>query len=319
MTDWWEQPYKGGPMAIPAAYFPRPLYPPDAKSKGKYPSSDGPDVIAYKRTICRLGRWGDWEPSTWDDSYSNAFAHGRGGNVSETGVAGFQRQMNVSPDSGWIGSKTFNMLASARIPPGRPHSGDMAMDANSCNLIAEAFAIYGGKAEKPPAPPTIVDKPAEVAPSTTTRQRALDGACEWLGYIESTGNDTIFGSWYGMNYQPWCAMFCTYAYLVEAGGSPSFVRASRYAYVPYVVNDAKANRYGLHVTTTPIAGDLVCFDWQYDGEPDHIGLYESGSPSSFNCIEGNTSPSDNSNGGQVMRRQRSTSDARITFVRVDES
>lgn len=316
MTEWWQIPYNGGPMAIPAAYFPRPLYPPDAVEKGKRPSSDGPDVLAYKRTICRLGRWGEWEPSTWDDSFSNGFAHGRGPNVVDTGVAGFQRQMNVVPDHGWIGHKTFNMLASARVPTGRPHAGDMAMDANSCNLIAEAFAIYGGKAEKPPPPPAPTDKP--IGPTVTTRQRALDGAIEWLGYIESTGNDTLFGSWYGMNYQPWCAMFVTYAFLVEAGGSPSFVRGSRYAYVPYIVNDARANRYGLSVTTKPQPGDVVCFDWQRDGTPDHVGIFEDGTPSWFKCIEGNTSPADNSNGGQVMRRERASADATITFVRVDE-
>jgi hypothetical protein len=302
VTEWWEAPYKGGPMAIPAAYYPRPLYPPDAQ--GKTPSGDGPDALAYKRTLSRLGRWAPWEPSKWDDSYSNNFAHGRGPNVGDSGIAGFQRQMNISPDTGWIGKTTFNALASARVPQG-PHAGEMGMDANAANLIMEAFSIYGGKAEPPSA-----------APTETTRQRALDAACSWLGYVESGNNDTVFGAWYGMNFQPWCSMFICYVHEVQAGGSPSWVRGQNYSYVPYVVNHAKAKQNGLSTTTQPIPGDLCCFDWQHDGVPDHIGLWESGTPSSFNCIEGNTSPSDNSNGGQVMRRQRSGSG--VTFVRVAE-
>lgn len=307
MTEWFEKPYAGGPMAVPAAYFPRPLYPPDA-APGKTPSKDGPDVLAYKRTLCRLGRWGEWTPSSWDDTFANGFAHGQGPNVADTGIAGFQRQMGIEA-TGFIGKSTFNTLASCRVPEGRPHVGEMAMDANSVNLIVEAFEVYGGQA-LPPAPPVAVQ---------TTRQRALAGAAKWIGYIEGPeSNETSFGAWYGMNYQPWCAMFATYCFVIEAGGSPSFARASRYSYVPYIVNDAKAGRNGLAVTNSPIPGDLVCYDWHWDGEPDHVGLFESGTATAFNAIEGNTSPANNSNGGQVMRRARHSSDAKITFVRVYE-
>ena len=301
MTEWYEEPYKGGPMAVPQSMFPRPLYPPDAGEAGKSPSSDGPDVLAYKRTLSRLGRWEPWDPQSWDDSYSNNFAHGRGPNVGDSGIAGFQRQMKIE-DSGWIGKGTFNALASARVPDG-PHEGEMGMDANACNLIAEAFARFGGE---PEAPPT----------NESTRLVALDAAIDWIGYVETGNNHTIFGEWYGMDYQPWCAMFVTHCFEIGAGGSGSFARGSRYAYVPYIVNDAKANRYGLHVTRDPKPGDVVCFDWQGDGLPDHVGIFESGSASSFKSVEGNTSPSDYSNGGQVMRCSRTGSG--VTFVRVDE-
>jgi hypothetical protein len=297
-------------MAIAAKYFPRPLYPPDA-TPNYTPSQDGPDIVAYKRTLCRLGRWEPWNPALWDEAYSNAFAHGRGtGNVGDSGIAGFQRQMRVSPDTGFIGSKTFNMLASARVPAGRQHEGEMAMDANSCNLIMEAFQIYGGRAQPIPPPPTD---------TRTQRQRALDAAIAWLGYVEGSNNDTIFGDWYGMNHQPWCAMFCTYVYEVQVGGSPSFERASRYSYVPYLLTDARNNRYGLSITSSPIPGDLVTFDWQRDGVPDHVGFFKSGTAKKFHAIEGNTSPSDNSNGGMVMDRERSSSDATCSFIRVAEA
>jgi len=140
--QWYEVAYRGGGPAKVAG-FPRPLYPPDAKQQGKSPSVDGPDVVAYKRTISRLGRW-PWQ--AFDDSYSNGFAHGKSGNVGETGVAGVQRQQKIAPDSGWIGDPTFQALRYALVPaePGFTHGGEQAMDGVACNLIDEAFARFQG-------------------------------------------------------------------------------------------------------------------------------------------------------------------------------
>jgi hypothetical protein len=88
--------------------------------------------------------------------------------------------------------------------------------------------------------------------------------------------------------------------------------------VPYIVSDARAGKYGLTTTSSPIPGDLVCYDWQRDGIYDHVGLFEEGDAASWRAIEGNTSTSSNSNGGQVMRRSRSRNDATVVFVRVKE-
>jgi hypothetical protein len=121
-----------------------------------------------------------------------------------------------------------------------------------------------------------------------------------------------------MNGVPWCAIFCTWSF-EEAGGSPSFVYGSRYSYCPYVVADARANRYGLTTTDDPIPGDLVVYDWGGDAVYDHIGVFERWTGSgTFNAIEGNTSVDNNSNGGEVMRRNRSRSGQGTVFVRVAE-
>lgn len=175
--DWWTRAYAGGPM-VKVDGFPRPLYPPDAKSSGKTPSGKGPDVIAYKRTICRLGRWQPWDPAAWDDAYSNAFAHGRGtGNVGDSGVAGVQRQQSIDPASGWLGEKTFNTLRSARVPSG-PHAGEMAMDSVAVNLINEAWAMFAGKPEEPDKPPsaTVDDVQAAI---TDYLVRSIRAAGKW--------------------------------------------------------------------------------------------------------------------------------------------
>lgn len=295
MPEWYELPYNGGPMvAVPG--FPRPLYWPG--NDGGYAASvDGPDVVAYKRTVSRAGRW-VWQP--FDDSYSKAFATGKPpGNVSESGVAGVQRQLGIPPGTGYIGKETFNGLRSIIIPDGLPHAGEYAMDVTAQNLIANAYDLFGGS-----------------EPSGTIREAALARAMTQIGIKESPAgsNNTKYGSWYGMNSQPWCAMFVTWCFDLE--GSSSFVQGSRYSYVPYIVNDASAHRYGLSLTSNPIPGDVVCYD--FDGSAyDHVGIFEDGNTTSWTAVEGNTSTSNNSNGGEVMRRSRSKSQVvKAVFVRV---
>jgi CHAP domain len=301
LNDWWQQPYAGGPM-VPVAGFPRELYPPvDGK-----PMPGGLDVVGYKRTVWRAGRW-QGPASRFDELYSTLFAFGCGPNVIDTGVAGVQRQQN-QPDDGVIDEQLFNTLRSMRVPEGKPHAGEMCMDATAQNLISQAYA----------------DLQPKPAPKATTRERALDGAISWIGYKESpaSSNHTTFGSWYGMDYQPWCAMAATYWFVVEAGGSPSFARGSRYSFCPYIVSDAGAQRNGLNITSKPIPGDLVVYDFERDGTFDHVGIFEDGNAQSWTAIEGNTSAEGSagsqSNGGQVARRNRTPSSATVVFVRVDE-
>jgi hypothetical protein len=302
MTDWWQQPYPGAPM-VKVPGFPRPLYPSDAAQYGKKPSVDGPDVVAYKRTVSRAGRW-PWQP--FDDTFSNSFAHGSGGNVGVSGLAGVQRQQSIDA-TGWLGKASFNLLRSIVIPDGLPHAGQMAMDATAAGLIDTAWKMYGGHEPDPP--------------SGTLRQAALAKAISQLGAVESPSgsNRQKYGEWYGMNGQPWCAIFCTWCF-EQSGDSPAFVRGQRYAYVPYVVGDARADRYGLTTTDTPVAGDLVCYDWNLDGVYDHVGIFEAWTSGTFfTCVEGNTSTADQSNGGQVMRRSRDVQAQAVTFIRVAES
>jgi hypothetical protein len=181
----------------------------------------------------------------------------------------------------------------------------MAMDAYSVDLINKAWDMFQGHEPPPPVDMNL-------------RQKALNRATTQLGVKENpTGsNNNKYGEWYGMNYEPWCAMFCTWCFEME-GASEAFIRGSRYSYVPYVVADARAGRYGLSTTDDPIPGDLVCYDWSWDTVYDHIGIFENWmSDGNFTAIEGNTSTSNDSNGGEVMRRTRNKSNQGTVFVRV---
>jgi hypothetical protein len=297
--------------------FPRPLYPPDAKQHGKTPSADGPDVVAYKRLVSRAGRWPwpDQGDPGFDDSFSNGFSHGKaGGNVGDSGVAGVQRQGKLD-DTGWLGEKTFNLFRSIRIPDGLPHAGEPAMDSYSVELVNKAYALFKGHE---PAP----------SPQGTVRAAALSKAITQLGIKESPAesNNQKYGQWYGMNGVPWCAIFVSWSF--EQGSfdlgldSPSFSAGRSYSYCPYIVSDARAGKNGLK-TLDPdqvIPGDVVVYDWQWNGEYDHVGIFEkwTSGTSQFQAIEGNTSLSNDSNGGEVMRRSRSVSGQATCFVRVAE-
>jgi hypothetical protein len=114
--------------------FNGPLYPPDAAAKGKTPSPDSPQIVAVKRAISRAGYW-KWQ--SFDDSYSNAFAHG---GSSGPGVEGFQANhvdLKGKPPSGWYGSASHEALRTFVLPSG-PNKGQWAFDAKACELYRSA-------------------------------------------------------------------------------------------------------------------------------------------------------------------------------------
>ena len=108
------------------------------RGRGQKPKFNAEEVLAYKRIVARLGRW-KWDPDGWDEEYSNAFAHGAGPNVSESGIAGVQRQADIDPATGWLDEKTFEVLRSVRIPAGLPHAGERAIDGPARKLLKEAY------------------------------------------------------------------------------------------------------------------------------------------------------------------------------------
>jgi hypothetical protein len=158
MADWWEHANPGAPMVGPA--FIRPLYPPDAAAKGKRPSSDGADVVAIKRAVSRSGHW-PWQ--AFDDAYSNAFAHGKSGNVYDNGLAGLQRQNGLDA-TGWMGEPTYNLIRSALVPDGLPHAGEHILDATAIDLLEEYARSSSG-----PGPIAYLERDAIPSPNYSSR------------------------------------------------------------------------------------------------------------------------------------------------------
>lgn len=140
----------------------------------------------------------------------------------------------------------------------------------------------------------------------TTATDVLKIATRQIGYKESPPgtNQNKFGVWYGMNYQPWCAMFVSYCFY-NSGCSLKITTPKGFAYCPHGVNWFKQQgRFDKH----PHPGDVVFYDWRGDGVSDHVGIVEAvNSDGTITAIEGNTSGTNDSNGGAVMRRKRSLS------------
>ena len=136
-----------------------------------------------------------------------------------------------------------------------------------------------------------------------TPSQILQIAAREIGYKESPpgSNGNKFGRWYGMDYQPWCAMFVSYCFY-NAGLAIPITTSKGFAYCPYGVKWFKDKG---KLFNTPELGDIVFYDWKNDGISDHVGIVEKiNTDGSIIAIEGNTSIGNNSNGGQVMRRTR---------------
>lgn len=151
----------------------------------------------------------------------------------------------------------------------------------------------------------------------TLGEQALAIAKQYVGVKENPpgSNRVMFSDWYG-TIGPWCAMFVSYCFVKAK--SKSFVRGQRWAYCPYILDDARHNRNGLTVVREDDAktGDIVLFDWEHNGVADHVGIIvtpPNGGISFISC-EGNTAVGADSDGGEVMIRQRHVKDV-IAFVR----
>lgn len=145
-----------------------------------------------------------------------------------------------------------------------------------------------------------------------TASNILSTASREIGY--SRWNDPNSGTKYGRDYAtrhgeyfgasgvPYCAMFVTWV-LRQNGMIPP---GGDFAYVPSGINAARSQGRLVSIRSAR-PGDLVCYDWDHDGESDHVGIVELNRGSYIQTIEGNTSSGasgSQGNGGGVYRRTR---------------
>ena len=135
----------------------------------------------------------------------------------------------------------------------------------------------------------------------TTAQALLEIARGELGTKESPAgsNRVKYATWYGLPGQPWCVMFVMWVFAQAGAALPT-----RTASCTLLMNAAK--KAGSWVTSGYLPGDVVIYDWGANGVPDHCGIVESASGSAVTAIEGNTAVGNDSDGGEVMRRERQT-------------
>ena len=92
-----------------------------------------------------------------------------------------------------------------------------------------------------------------------------------LGYTEGANNDTIYGKWFGLNNQPWCAMAASKMFF-DAGAIKAVANtkkgfASCDLWLKYLTKNNQLVPLG-----QAKAGDLVFFQFDEDAQPDHVGI-----------------------------------------------
>ena len=145
------------------------------------------------------------------------------------------------------------------------------------------------------------------------REDILAIARTQLGYQESTSNFIVredgsiqgytrYGDWYGVPHEEWCAMFvsfCLHYAGISRGDYPWDAGCENFRdNLKYRGGYADAEDY------EPQPGDLIFFNWDSEGDADHIGIVESVSGGAVNTIEGNS-------GRQVRRKSYALSDSQI--------
>jgi hypothetical protein len=110
-------------------------------------------------------------------------------------------------------------------------------------------------------------------------------------------------------------MFVSWCYDQAGQRLPNIGFSKGFAGCQTAVAWAKKNK---KVVTGPQPGDIVFFDWNGDGRYDHTGIFECWilGDGVFSTIEGNTSLSNQSNGGSVMHRRRAFHKTKTLFVRI---
>lgn len=154
--------------------------------------------------------------------------------------------------------------------------------------------------------------------------KIIEVALAEVGTKESpmNSNNVKYNTWfYGRDvndgdkpgsFYPWCGVFISWVYYMAGFplGTIDYLRG--FASCPFALSHI--TKWGKFIDWKDAQpGDIVFMDWQGDGKYDHVTLFLSHNEvaSMFNSIEGNTSLGNDSNGGEVMKRQRRKSMGKV--------
>lgn len=141
-----------------------------------------------------------------------------------------------------------------------------------------------------------------------TVKQLLSIAEKEIGTYESppNSNKVKYNTWYygkevsGKDY-PWCMVFCQWVF--NQAGVEVPIRTASCSTLLY-----EAKRHNAYVNKTHLQpGDLVLYSFGRTTNPsDHCGIIKSVNGIKIEVIEGNTAPANDTNGGEVMLRNRTT-------------
>lgn len=141
-----------------------------------------------------------------------------------------------------------------------------------------------------------------------TADKIIAKAREYLGTTEKYNNNVIFNTAYygyavnGAAYA-WCAVFVWYVFR-ECGASSLYYGGGKTAYCPTLMQYYRTKK---QFYTTPKVGDIVFYNFKKGSVASHTGIVTEVHDTYIKAIEGNTSSSDQTNGGCVEEKARSLS------------
>jgi hypothetical protein len=109
-------------------------------------------------------------------------------------------------------------------------------------------------------------------------------------YKEGPNNDTMFGQWYGLNHEAWCAMFVSYCYW-KAGVANLVAAESPKGFAGCVAGLRWFTNHKRIVPNTSAGiADLAFMNFDGGRTPQHVGLVMSNNLKlkQLHTIEGNT-------------------------------
>ena len=144
-----------------------------------------------------------------------------------------------------------------------------------------------------------------------SRQNVLNKAAsqEGTNEIPPNSNKSPYGLWYApsLDGQKWCAMFVSWVFH-HAGHPLGHIQTKN-----GIHHCQSAHNYYKEkgrITANPQPVDIVIYDWEGNGHADHIGIFikwTTANKTAIEAWEGNTSTDDDTDGGRVMKRVRSSS------------
>ncbi len=141
-----------------------------------------------------------------------------------------------------------------------------------------------------------------------TVEEILNLARKELGYRESPAdsNLTKYGKWYRLDGNPWCMMFVMWIF--DRADALALLPTRTASCAEFMKAAKKAKNWYKRTNLKP--GDVVIFDFPGNlSTAEHVGIVEelADEEEYVFTIEGNTSTSNQANGGMVMRRKRKRS------------
>lgn len=142
-----------------------------------------------------------------------------------------------------------------------------------------------------------------------TATRIIEVAKAEVGTIEGPkDNETKYGKWTGMNFQPWCQSFVSWCGFTSGLDPKKYPKSA----ATIAASDwfKKNNRWADARNDDPSAGDWIYFDFPDDGvnRISHVGIcIKNNGNGTIQVIEGNTSGTakgDQRNGGMCVEKTR---------------